>query len=174
MYVKTKERGGRTSYYLCIGGDGGGGGWKSIEYSVCLGERLSLSGEEWVETLRKSPHFRTIPLSRVLEALEEYAAEHGLRSEILAGLREAAARSRKQKSRRGAQSDRRAQEDERTAALRVLGLPPGSSDEQIASAFRKAARRCHPDVGGDPAKFRALVNARNLLLGRDAGLGEIG
>jgi DnaJ family protein A protein 2 len=60
-------------------------------------------------------------------------------------------------------SERRSQEDEYTKALRLLGLAPGSSDDQIESAFRKAARRHHPDVGGDPEKFRELVDARNLL-----------
>lgn len=33
-------------------------------------------------------------------------------------------------------------------------------------AYRLAARRCHPDRGGDPDLFRRLTEARDLLLGR--------
>jgi hypothetical protein len=174
MFVKTKQRAGRTAFYLCIAESGGNNGysWKSVEYSVCLGETLDLSSVQWVETLRKSPHFRSVSLEDVLEVLEGYVARQALRPGILDGLREAV-RDRKHKSRKRVRSERRSQEDEREKALRLLGLPPGSSENQIASAFRKAARRHHPDVGGDPARFRAILDARNLLLGRSASVGEI-
>jgi hypothetical protein len=173
MFIKTKQRGGRTAFYLCIAESGGGNGysWKSVEYSVCLGETLDLSSAQWVDTLRRSPYFRSASLEDVLEVVEEYVAKHGFRSEILDGLREAV-RGRKEKSRKSVRSERRSQEDEREKALRLLGLPPGSSEDEIVSAFRKAARRHHPDIGGDPARFRAILKARNLLLGREAGWGE--
>lgn len=174
MFVKTKERAGRTYFFLCIAERGGNNGssWKAVEYSVCLGETLNLSSTQWVKILRTSPDFRTVPLEDVLEVVEKYVIKHRFRSEILAGLREAV-RGPRQKSRRSAHSERRSQEDECATALRVLGLEPGSSDDEIESAFRRAARRHHPDVGGDSARFRALVDARNLLLGRGTRLGEI-
>jgi hypothetical protein len=164
MFVKTKERAGRTNFFLCIpeGGGNSGNNWKTVEYSVSLGETLDLSSTQWEEILRRSPDFRSIPLEHILEAVEQYVAKHGLPSEILDGLREAV-RGPREKSCRPSQSERRSQEDEYTRALRLLGLAPGASDDQIESAFRKAARRHHPDVGGDPAKFRELVDARNLL-----------
>jgi hypothetical protein len=171
MIVKTKERSGRTSYYLCIE-EGGGSGWKSIEHSVCLGETLHLSAAQWLRILRSSTEFRSVSLRDVLEVVEEYVAGRGMPAEFLDGLREAARAAKQQKARRNAASDRRGQESEREKALRMLGLLPGSSDDQIESAFRKAARRWHPDVGGDPAKFRAIVDARNLLLGRTPRLSE--
>jgi DnaJ domain len=168
MFVKTKERAGRTQFFLCIPEQGGNSGnsWKTVEYSVPLGETLDLSSTQWEEILRASPDFRSVPLENVLDVAEQYIAKHGLGSEILDGLREAV-RDPGQKSRRGARSERRSQEDEYTKALRLLGLAPGSSNDQIESAFRKAARRHHPDVGGDPAKFRELVDARNLLSTRN-------
>lgn len=173
MFVKTKERAGRTVFYLCIPEQGGGGGrsWKSVEYSVCLGESLDMSGAQWAQILRSSPVFRAISLEAVLGVFEQYVASRGLSPEILDGLREAAHEASR-KSRRRSHGERRSDEDARVGALRLLGLPPGSSDEEIESAFRKAARRHHPDVGGDSAKFRAIVDARNFLLGRRPRLGE--
>ncbi len=168
MFVKTKQRAGHTNFFLCIAEHGGGNDerWKAVEYSVCLGETLELNSAGWVEILQKSPSFRSVPLEHVLEVVEQYAEKNGLRWEILAGLREAV-RPHSQKSRRTAHSERRSQTDEYTRALRVLGLPPGASNEEVESAFRRAARRHHPDAGGDPAKFRAIVDARNLLLERN-------
>src|ERR1700741_4243911 len=64
MFVKTKERGGRTYFFLCIAERGGnsGSGWKAVEYSVCLGETLNLGSKQWVEILGASPEFRHVPL----------------------------------------------------------------------------------------------------------------
>lgn len=171
MFVKTKERSGRTSFYLCIA-ESGGSNWKSIEHSVCLGETLNLTGAQWLKIIRSSPEFRSVLMTDVLAAVERYVTDRGLPLEWLSGLRDAARTARHKKDRRNAPSDRRGQQDEREKALRVLGLLPGSSDVQVESAFRKAARRCHPDVGGDPARFRAIVDARNVLLGRAARLTE--
>lgn len=164
MFVKTKERAGRTHFFLCIPERGGNSGnsWKTIEHSVPLGETLDLSSAQWEEILGRSPEFRSVPLEHVLDVVEQYVSKQGLPSEILDGLREAV-RGPNEKSRRSSRSERRSEEDEYTRALRLLGLAPGASDDQIESAFRKAARRHHPDVGGDPAKFRELVDARNFL-----------
>jgi hypothetical protein len=168
MYVKTKEIAGHKLFYLCLAGSGGTGdrAWKAVEYSVCLGGTLNLSAARWAEILRGSPDFRTVRFPDVLLVMEQYVSGHGLRPEILQGLREAAHGTWQQKARRAASSDRRGPEDMRTKALRLLGLEPGSSTDEIESAFRRAARRHHPDVGGDPEEFRAIVDARNFLLGR--------
>ena len=166
MFIKTKERAGRTQYYLCIAERGGNNSnWKTVEYSVYLGERLNLSSREWVDILRASPEFRSVPIEDVLRLFEKYVTDHKLASDLLSGLRDAARKPRR-RSQKGARSERQSHQDEFAAAWRALGLEPGASDAQIESAFRKAARRHHPDVGGDPARFRALVDARNALLGR--------
>jgi hypothetical protein len=49
-------------------------------------------------------------------------------------------------------------------AARVLGVPQPASKEQVQEAFRKQARVSHPDADGDPAKFRAVVEARDVML----------
>lgn len=36
--------------------------------------------------------------------------------------------------------------------------------EMLASEYRRAAKRLHPDAGGDPAEFRRLNEARDLIL----------
>ncbi len=171
MFVKTKERSGRKLFYLCIAEQGGDSGrsWKTVEYSVCLGETLDLGSTQWLEILRASSEFRSIPLDEVLNVVERYVAAHCLPAGILDGLR-GAVLGGKRHSHRAGHGDRRELEDERAMALRLLGLRPDSSEGEIESAFRKAARRYHPDVGGDPKKFQEIVEARNLLLGRDPGL----
>lgn len=41
----------------------------------------------------------------------------------------------------------------------VLGLPPTATQAQVKAAYRAAARRVHPDAGGDEAAFRELAAA---------------
>lgn len=50
-------------------------------------------------------------------------------------------------------------------AERLLRTHGGSSDpnESWNDMWRRAARRCHPDVGGDADVFRRLTEARDLL-----------
>lgn len=36
---------------------------------------------------------------------------------------------------------------------------------EIKASFRRVSKECHPDLGGDPARFRLLVKARDALLG---------
>ena len=172
MFLKTKQRAGRTYFCLCIAERGGnvGRGEKPVEYSLELGPTLNLTAGHWVHMLGGSHTFRSVPLKDVLEAAETYAAENGIAPEVLSGLREAAHAGKR--TRRSMSSGRRWQQEEREVALRLLGLLPGASKRAIEAAFRRAARDCHPDAGGDPAKFRALVDARNLLLGREARMDE--
>jgi hypothetical protein len=49
----------------------------------------------------------------------------------------------------------------------VLGVAPDADEKAIASAFREAAKACHPDVNPEnraaEAQFKAIVAARNAL-----------
>jgi hypothetical protein len=167
VFIKTKERAGRKCFFLCIAEHGGNAGnrGKVIEYSVCLGEKLNLSSIQWREILRASKEFRFVALEDVLRVVEEYVRKRGFGSETAAGLRDAV-HDTEQRADKSTSSGRKSQTDDYAVALELLGLPPGSSDDDVELAFRKWARRHHPDVGGDPAKFRAIVAARRLLLGR--------
>lgn len=46
----------------------------------------------------------------------------------------------------------------------ILDVDPNASDDEIKKAYRKHARRHHPDVGGDPDAFRQATEAREILL----------
>lgn len=50
-------------------------------------------------------------------------------------------------------------EDRRVASLRVLGLPTTANEAQVKAAYHKHCLAYHPDKGGDPAQFNALVAA---------------
>ncbi|MCR9295439.1 MAG: DnaJ domain-containing protein [bacterium] len=45
----------------------------------------------------------------------------------------------------------------------TLGVGKDASDAEIDAAYRKKARKKHPDHGGDPAEFRMICAARELL-----------
>lgn len=45
----------------------------------------------------------------------------------------------------------------------LLGLQPGSSKDDIKRSFKKLAVTMHPDKGGDPDKFKEIVNAYEVL-----------
>jgi hypothetical protein len=51
-------------------------------------------------------------------------------------------------------------------AERLLALPPVYDTEMLDAAYRFAAKRVHPDVGGDAATLAALTDARDLLRAR--------
>ncbi|WP_186760463.1 J domain-containing protein [Arthrobacter alpinus] len=46
----------------------------------------------------------------------------------------------------------------------VLGVPLTASERDIKIAYRKAARITHPDHGGDPAVFRKVTEAYEVLI----------
>ncbi|MFM8604015.1 MAG: DnaJ domain-containing protein [Cyanobium sp.] len=46
-----------------------------------------------------------------------------------------------------------------------MGLKQGASREAIKRAYRRLAKRHHPDLGGDGAAFRELETAYRMLLG---------
>lgn len=45
----------------------------------------------------------------------------------------------------------------------ILGIPKGSSKEDIKKAFRKLAHKYHPDKGGDESKFKEISEAYSVL-----------
>ena len=50
---------------------------------------------------------------------------------------------------------------------KLLGLTGTAvTRDAVMSAFREKAKQHHPDAGGKPAAFRALVEARDRLLER--------
>ena len=46
---------------------------------------------------------------------------------------------------------------------KTLGVPRTASTDEIKKAFRKLARKHHPDAGGDEAKFKELNEAYEVL-----------
>lgn len=49
-------------------------------------------------------------------------------------------------------------------AMALLGVPADYTAEAIIVAFRRAAKKAHPDAGGTAEMFRKLVEARDRLL----------
>ena len=48
---------------------------------------------------------------------------------------------------------------ERQQALRVLGLPPNATPQQIKRRYRTLAKRYHPDRGGDQKEMQRIIAA---------------
>ena len=46
----------------------------------------------------------------------------------------------------------------------VFGLRPGFTRADVETAFRRLARKMHPDAGGTHDAFQNLVSQRDLLL----------
>lgn len=44
-----------------------------------------------------------------------------------------------------------------------LGVGKDASFDEIRSAYRRRARECHPDLGGDRAEFERIQNAHDVL-----------
>ena len=53
----------------------------------------------------------------------------------------------------------------RSEALQYLGLDAGPSERQVKSAYRAAAKRHHPDYGGDAEMFKRVTEAYEILNG---------
>jgi len=54
----------------------------------------------------------------------------------------------------------------------VLGVRPGASREDILAAYRRHAKSCHPDTGGNAGLFRLLGIARDQGLNGENRLAE--
>lgn len=51
--------------------------------------------------------------------------------------------------------------------LNILGLAPGASEKEIKAAFKKLAKKHHPDMtGGDEQKFKEINEAYSILTGK--------
>ena len=53
--------------------------------------------------------------------------------------------------------------DERIQAMQTLDLPVDAPWETIKQSYRRLAAQHHPDKGGDPARFRAIRVAYEIL-----------
>ncbi|MCP4973966.1 MAG: J domain-containing protein, partial [Prochlorococcus sp.] len=76
--------------------------------------------------------------------------------------------SRQQQAGRQQQSHRHQhsqQEPSRAAALKVLGLEMGASQQAIKKAHRNLVKQHHPDMGGSAEAFRRVNEAYQLLIG---------
>ena len=51
-------------------------------------------------------------------------------------------------------------------ALRILGLEPGASVEDVREAYRRLIRRAHPDLGGSSG-LAAMINEAKARLDPD-------
>jgi hypothetical protein len=60
---------------------------------------------------------------------------------------------------------RRASTMSREEALRVLGLGPGASADDIREAHRRLIRQNHPDTGGSDYLASKINEAKDVLLG---------
>lgn len=45
----------------------------------------------------------------------------------------------------------------------VLGIPEGASEEEVRQAYRRLVKLAHPDVAGDPVRFRLITEAYVVL-----------
>jgi hypothetical protein len=50
------------------------------------------------------------------------------------------------------------------AAIALLGVPANYTRQDVITAFRRAVKKAHPDLGGTADDFRKLVEARDRLL----------
>lgn len=49
-------------------------------------------------------------------------------------------------------------------AMALLKVPANYTKEEVIAAFRREAKKAHPDAGGTAELFAALVKARDRLL----------
>ena len=52
---------------------------------------------------------------------------------------------------------------------RVLGVQSGVSATELKQAWLRKVRQLHPDTGGDPAKFKEVTAAYEMLSRRGTG-----
>lgn len=119
---------------------------------VYIGNRLDLTYAEWLKALHnanesKQRGFPPLTIRDFFLTAQKYVEKRALPFSTMAGIKEAM----KFVVRRG-------------PYYAVLGLKIGSTAAEIQTAFRALSRVHHPDVGGDPIRFREIVAARDLLI----------
>jgi len=57
-----------------------------------------------------------------------------------------------------------------SGALAILGLTAGASKSEIRNAYRRLARKVHPDRGGDEAEMKRINAAYLVLCPRAKGI----
>lgn len=62
--------------------------------------------------------------------------------------------------------------DELDRAHALLGTRPGATRDEIRRAFRDAAKRRHPDLGGEATDFIDLRDAMTVLIARAPRVAE--
>lgn len=148
MFIKTKTRFHQTYFYLAQSRRQGKKMTQRCDY---IGNRLDLSREDWLLVVRRASGRAGIKPPTIRDfflVVQSYREKHGLPFETMAGLKAAM----KFVVSRGPD-------------YAVLGLQVGATPAAIQSAFRALCRRHHPDVGGDPARMREIVAARDRILG---------
>ena len=58
---------------------------------------------------------------------------------------------------------------EPNADYKALGLQPGATRDDIRKAYYRLAKKHHPDAGGNPEQFQALLESYERLSGDDGG-----
>lgn len=53
--------------------------------------------------------------------------------------------------------------NDRVSHYDVLGVAPTASADEVHAAYRRAARRCHPDAGGSAEAFEEVAAAYRVL-----------
>ena len=56
-------------------------------------------------------------------------------------------------------------------AYKVLGLKPGATRDQVDEAYRRAAKKAHPDQGGDHTRMAQVNAARDSIIKQLEGPG---
>jgi hypothetical protein len=190
MFVRRKQDWRQEYFYLVTALRDGG---RVRQRSVYLGKTLNLSAEQWAEVLDKLKEridfFYQTPTEATRQAVRAYCKKQGLPLKTAEAVRDGARLNRKldaeEKKRRleGYAARDHAREEERARQRRrereariaghynsvnrsatVLDVSPAASEAEVQAAFRKQALAHHPDHGGDPAKFRAVVEARDAML----------
>lgn len=52
----------------------------------------------------------------------------------------------------------------RTEAARLLGIRTDASEEEVNVAYKKMAKKHHPDLGGDTQMFQKVLEAKETML----------
>lgn len=87
-----------------------------------------------------------------------------LRQRVGSGAASGRERRTRSDRRRSDRVDHHMHNDSRAAALAVLGLNPGASQDAIKTAFRQLVKQHHPDVGGSPEDFLRVSEAYQQLI----------